>query len=67
MALPKVDDLQAFVAVARDQSFTRAAAKLGVTASGLSHAIRALEEKLGVRLLARTTRNVSTLKPGSAC
>lgn len=64
MALPKVDDLQAFVAVARDQSFTRAAAKLGVTASGLSHAIRALEEKLGVRLLARTTRNVSTTEAG---
>ena len=60
----KVDDLQAFLAVARDQSFTKAAAKLGVTPSALSHAMRALEARLGIRLLARTTRNVSTTEAG---
>lgn len=59
MANTKVNDLQAFLAVARDQSFTKAAAKLGVTPSALSHTIRALEQRLGIRLLARTTRNVS--------
>jgi DNA-binding transcriptional LysR family regulator len=64
MAHTKVNDLQAFLAVARDQSFTKAAAKLGITASALSHTIRGLEEKLGVRLLARTTRNVSTTDAG---
>lgn len=60
----KVNDLQAFLAVARDQSFTKAAAKLGVTSSALSHTMRALEERLGVRLLARTTRNVSCTEAG---
>lgn len=64
MAQTKVNDLQAFVAVARDQSFTKAAAKLGVTPSALSHTIRGLEERLGVRLLSRTTRNVSTTEAG---
>ncbi len=64
MQYPKVNDLQAFVAVARDQSFTKAAIKLGVTPSALSHAMRALEERLGVRLLARTTRNVSPTEAG---
>jgi len=64
MAQTKVDDLQAFLAVARDQSFTKAAAKLGVTPSALSHTIRALEERLGVRLLARTTRNVAPTEAG---
>lgn len=64
MAQTKVNDLQAFLAVARDQSFTKAAARLGVTASALSHTIRALEERLGVRLLSRTTRNVAPTEAG---
>ena len=64
MKKARVDDLQAFVAVARDQSFTKAAAKLGVTPSALSHAMRALEARLGIRLLSRTTRNVSTTEAG---
>jgi DNA-binding transcriptional LysR family regulator len=59
MARPTIDDLTAFVAVARERSFTRAAAQLGVSPSALSHALRSLEERLGVRLLARTTRSVS--------
>jgi DNA-binding transcriptional LysR family regulator len=64
MAQTKVNDLQAFLAVARDQSFTKAAAKLDITPSALSHTIRALEERLGVRLLARTTRNVAPTEAG---
>jgi DNA-binding transcriptional LysR family regulator len=64
MAHTKVNDLQAFLAVARDQSFTKAAEKLGITPSALSHTIRALEERLGVRLLARTTRNVAPTEAG---
>lgn len=64
MAHNKINDLQAFVAVARDQSFTKAAAKLGITPSALSHSMRALEERLGVRLLARTTRNVAPTEAG---
>lgn len=64
MTHAKVNDLQAFLAVARDQSFTKAAAKLGVTPSALSHTLRALEERLGVRLLARTTRNVAPTEAG---
>src|SRR5882757_850801 len=59
-----MNDLLAFLAVARDQSFTKAAAKLGVTRSAISHTIRALEARLGVRLLARTTRNVSPTEAG---
>src|SRR4051795_3632506 len=53
-----LDDLLAFVAVAREGSFTKAAAKLGVSQSALSHTIRGLEERLGLRLLTRTTRSV---------
>lgn len=64
MAYTKVNDLQAFLAVARDQSFTKAAQRLGITPSALSHTIRALEERLGVRLLARTTRNVAPTEAG---
>nr|WP_314623838.1 LysR family transcriptional regulator [uncultured Noviherbaspirillum sp.] len=64
MAQTKVNDLQAFLAVARDRSFTRAAARLDLTPSALSHTIRALEERLGVRLLARTTRNVAPTEAG---
>jgi DNA-binding transcriptional LysR family regulator len=59
-----LDDLLAFVAVARDRSFTRAAAKLGVSQSALSHTVRELEERLGVRLLTRTTRSVSPTEAG---
>jgi DNA-binding transcriptional LysR family regulator len=57
-------DLVAFLAVAREGSFTRAAAKLDTTQSALSHTIRKLEARLGVRLLARTTRSVSTTEAG---
>lgn len=64
MSYTKVNDLQAFLAVARDKSFTKAAAKLDITPSALSHTIRALEERLGVRLLARTTRNVAPTEAG---
>ncbi len=64
MTHTKTHDLQAFLAVARDQSFTKAAAKLGITPSALSHTIRALEERLGIRLLARTTRNVAPTEAG---
>jgi DNA-binding transcriptional LysR family regulator len=60
----KLDDLSAFLAVARDCSFTKAAAKLGVSQSALSHKIRELEERLGVRLLTRTTRSVAPTAAG---
>lgn len=59
-----LDDLLAFVAVGRERSFTRAAAKLGVSQSALSHTIRGLEDRLGVRLLTRTTRSVSPTQAG---
>lgn len=58
------NDLLAFIAVAREQSFTRAAAQLGVSQSALSHTVRALETKMGVRLLTRTTRSVSPTEAG---
>jgi DNA-binding transcriptional LysR family regulator len=57
-------DLLAFLAVARELSFTKAAAKLGVSQSALSHTIRGLEERLGLRLLARTTRSVAPTEAG---
>jgi DNA-binding transcriptional LysR family regulator len=57
-------DLAAFVAVARQLSFTRAAAQLGMTQSSLSHAIRRLEGRLGLRLLSRTTRSVAPTEAG---
>ena len=59
-----LDDLLAFVAVAREKSFTRAAARLGVSQSALSHTMRELEARLGVRLLTRTTRSVSPTEAG---
>jgi len=59
-----LDQLAAFVAVARERSFTAAAAKLNVSQSALSHTIRELEERLGVRVLTRTTRNVSPTEAG---
>ena len=57
-------DLNAFVTVAEERSFTRAAAKLGTSQSALSHKVRKLEERLGVRLLARTTRSVLPTNAG---
>ncbi|TMI08427.1 MAG: LysR family transcriptional regulator [Betaproteobacteria bacterium] len=59
-----VNDLLAFLAVARERSFTKAAAKLGVSQSALSHTIRGLEARLGLRLLTRTTRSVSPTQAG---
>jgi DNA-binding transcriptional LysR family regulator len=59
-----VNDLLAFLAVARERSFTKAAARFGVSQSALSHTIRQLEERLGVRLLTRTTRAVSPTEAG---
>jgi len=59
-----LDDLAAFLAVARERSFTRAAARLGVSQSALSHTMRELEARLGVRLLTRTTRSVSPTEAG---
>jgi len=56
--------LAAFAVVADERSFTRAAVRLGVSTSAISHSIRALEERLGVRLLARTTRNVAPTDAG---
>lgn len=64
MARRNFNDLLAFVTVARAGSFTRAAAMLGVTQSALSQAIKALEERLEIRLLARTTRSVSVTPAG---
>ncbi|MPR05530.1 LysR family transcriptional regulator [Microvirga tunisiensis] len=59
-----VNDLIAFLTVARERSFTKAAAQLGVSQSALSHTLRGLEERLGVRLLTRTTRSVAPTHAG---
>ncbi|MBE3024407.1 LysR family transcriptional regulator [Janthinobacterium sp. BJB1] len=64
MAQTNFNDILAFVAVARAGSFTRAAATLGVSQSALSQTVRALEERLGLRLLVRTTRSVSPTDAG---
>jgi DNA-binding transcriptional LysR family regulator len=64
MGAENFNDLAAFVAVARERSFTRAAAKQGVSQSALSQTIKALEARLGVRLLARSTRSVSATEAG---
>jgi DNA-binding transcriptional LysR family regulator len=64
MARRNLNDLLGFVTVAREGSFTRAAASLGVTQSALSQSIRGLEERLQIRLLTRTTRSVSTTAAG---
>jgi DNA-binding transcriptional LysR family regulator len=64
MARENINDLLTFLAVARERSFTKAAAKLGVSQSALSHAMRQLEERLGIRLLIRTTRSVSPTEAG---
>src|SRR5947208_523040 len=60
----QLDDLLAFIAVGQERSFTKAAAKLGISQSALSHTIRQLEARLGVRLLTRTTRSVSPTEAG---
>jgi DNA-binding transcriptional LysR family regulator len=60
-----LDDLMAFIAVGQERSFTKAAAKLGISQSALSHTIRQLESRLGVRLLTRTTRSVSPTEAGA--
>jgi DNA-binding transcriptional LysR family regulator len=59
-----LNHLLAFLAVARARSFTKAAAQLGLSQSSLSHTVRELEERLGVRLLTRTTRSVSPTAAG---
>ena len=64
MARRNLNDLLAFVTVAREGSFTRAAGTLGVTSSALSQAIRGLEERLQIRLLTRTTRSVAPTSAG---
>lgn len=64
MPRQNVNDLIAFLAVARERSFTRAAAQLGVSPSALSHTIRGLEERLGLRLLTRSTRSVAPTEAG---
>jgi len=64
MAQENFNDLSVFLTVARERSFTRAALKLGVSQSALSQTIRGLEERLGLRLLTRTTRSVSPTEAG---
>lgn len=58
------NELQSFLVVARERSFTKAAAKLGVSQSALSHAMKALEARLNIRLLTRTTRSVAPTEAG---
>jgi DNA-binding transcriptional LysR family regulator len=64
MSNENLNDLTAFVTVAKERSFTRAAAQLGVSQSALSHTVRGLEERLGLRLLTRTTRSVAPTEAG---
>lgn len=64
MARDNINDILAFLVVARERSFTKAAAKLGLTQSALSHIMRGLETRLGVRLLTRTTRSVAPTEAG---
>lgn len=64
MARESLDDILAFLAVAKERSFTRAAARLGVSQSALSQTVRGLESRLGLRLLTRTTRSVSPTEAG---
>ena len=64
MPRENLNDLVAFLAVAKERSFTKAAAQVGVSQSALSHTIRALEERLGLRLLTRTTRSVAPTEAG---
>ena len=64
MPRQNINDLIAFLAIARERSFTKAVAKLSVSQSALSHTIRGLEERLGVRLLTRTTRSDAPTEAG---
>ena len=64
MARDNIQDFSAFLIVARERSFTRAAAKIGVSQSALSQTLRGLEERLGIRLLTRNTRGVSPTEAG---
>ena len=64
MARENLNDIVAFLAVAREKNFTKAAARLGISQSALSHTIRGLESRLGLRLLTRTTRSVSPTDAG---
>jgi DNA-binding transcriptional LysR family regulator len=64
MRREEIADLAAFTAVAEEQSFTRAARKMGMSQSALSQAVRRIEERLGMRLLARTTRSVAPTEAG---
>src|SRR6516225_6594177 len=64
MQRASLDDLRALVAVGRERSFTKAAAKLGISQSALSQTIRQFEARLGVRLLTRTTRSVAPTEAG---
>src|ERR1700753_4086046 len=64
MSRADLNDIAAFLAVARERSFTRAAAQLGVSQSALSQTLRGLEARLGIRLLTRTTRSVAPTEAG---
>ena len=64
MVRADLNDIVAFLAVARERSFTRAAAQLGVSQSALSQTVRGLEARLGLRLLTRTTRSVAPTDAG---
>ena len=64
MPITDLSDIQAPIAVARERSFSRAASRLGVTPSALSHKIRGLEQRVGIRLLSRTTRSVAPTEAG---
>ena len=64
MAREQFNDLLWFLAVAEERSFTKAAAKLGIAQSTLSHTIKRLETRMGIRLLTRTTRNVAPTEAG---
>ncbi|EFH7843675.1 LysR family transcriptional regulator [Escherichia coli] len=66
MARENLNDLMAFIVVAREKSFTRAAAQLGISQSALSHSMRTLESRLGMKLLTRTTRSISLTDVGQS-
>jgi DNA-binding transcriptional LysR family regulator len=64
MAREHYNDLRALLSVARERSFTKAAAQMGVSQAALSYTIRELEQRLGIRLLTRTTRSVTPTEAG---
>jgi DNA-binding transcriptional LysR family regulator len=65
MELGRLNVLATFLTIAEERSFTKAAERLGVSRSALSHAVRGLEDRLGVRLLSRTTRSVAPTEAGA--